>query len=339
MAARDGNLGEPSGVGILVDDRPGGEVAVDDRHLQHFSGGRGDGQERTVSGPTLRPQCRQDHVADRIVMIEYLEERLVEAAARVAFGGRQKLVVEVERIEEGPEPGIVVVAEAFVIAERIGHLGERLAEVLGDHLLIGDVVGDLTQAVHVIGKRDEPRRHLVLGENAEGVPHHGGARNLAEGADMRKPGRTVTRLEDDGAGRLWDSLQPAQDLARFLEGPRLADMGMRQELRVHLDLGGAGRGFRIGHCRSLGNLRGPTNFTDLLRASKSNEFRSNWHRIGTGPYDLSLAPGCFPLINSTPAFSSALRFGRECLSGIASRRQRAGAFTPTRQLSLLPRTP
>ena len=163
-------------------------------------------------------------------MIEHLEERLVEAAARVAFGGRQELVFEVERIEEGPEPGIVVVAEALVITERIGHLGQRLAEMLGNHLLIGDVVGDLAQSVHVIGKRDEPRRYLVLGENAEGVPHHSRARDLAEGADMRKAGRAVTRLEDDGSGRLRNALQPAQDLARFLEGPRLADMGMRQKL-------------------------------------------------------------------------------------------------------------
>ena len=113
MAARDGNLGEPSGVGILVGDRPGGEIAVDDRHLQHLSGGRGDRQERAVSGAALRPERRQDHVADRVVMIEHLEQRLVEAAARVAFGRREELVVEVERIEKRPEPGIVVLAEAL----------------------------------------------------------------------------------------------------------------------------------------------------------------------------------------------------------------------------------
>ena len=123
-----------------------------------------------------------------------------------------------------------MVAEAWVVAERVGHLGERLAEMLRHHLLVGDVVGDLAQAVHVIGKRDEPRRHLVLGENAEGVAHHGRARDLAERADMRKAGRSVSRLEDDGTGGLGDALQPAQDLARLLERPGLAHMGVGQEL-------------------------------------------------------------------------------------------------------------
>jgi hypothetical protein len=28
---------------------------------------------------------------------------------------------------------------------------------------------------------------LVVGQHAEGVAHHGGARDLAEGADMRQP--------------------------------------------------------------------------------------------------------------------------------------------------------
>ena len=162
-------------------------------------------------------------------MMEHVEQRRVEPPRRVALRGRQKLVVEAERIEEGLEPCIVVLAEAWVQAERIGHLGERLAEMLRHHVLVGDVVGDLAQAVHVVGKRDQPRRHLVLGEHAEGVAHHGGARDLAEGADMRQSGRTVASLEDNGAGRLRNTLQPAQDLARFLERPSLAHMGVRQQ--------------------------------------------------------------------------------------------------------------
>ena len=102
--------------------------------------------------------------------------------------------------------------------------------MLGHHLLVGDVVGNFAQAVHVVGEADEPGRHLVLGEHAEGVAHHGGAGDLAERADMRQAGRAIARLEDDGTGRLGDALQPAQDLARLLEGPRLAHMGMRQQL-------------------------------------------------------------------------------------------------------------
>ena len=73
-------------------------------------------------------------------------------------------------------------------AERIGHLGQRLAEILRQHLLVRHVVRHLAQAVHVVGERDQPGLDLVVGENAEGVTHHGGARDLAEGADMRQAG-------------------------------------------------------------------------------------------------------------------------------------------------------
>ena len=51
-------------------------------------------------------------------MLEHLEQRLVEAPAGVALGRREELVVEAERVEEGPQPRIVVVAEARMIAER-----------------------------------------------------------------------------------------------------------------------------------------------------------------------------------------------------------------------------
>ena len=169
-------------------------------------------------------------------MLEHLEQRLVEASRGVALGGGQELVVEAERVEEGPQPRIVVVAEAWMIAERVGNLRERLAEMLGHHLLVGDVAGHFAQAVHVVGEADQPRRDLVLGEHAEGVAHHGGAGDLAEGADMRQARGTVTSLEYDGAGRLRNALQPAQDLARLLEGPGLAHMSMGKQLRIDLDL-------------------------------------------------------------------------------------------------------
>ena len=119
-------------------------------------------------------------------MLKHLEQRLVEAPAGVAFGRREELVFEAERVEEGTQPRIVVVAEARMIAERIGDLRERLAEMFGHHVLVGDVARHFAQAVHVVGEADQPRRDLVLGEHAEGVPHHGGAGDLAEGADMRQ---------------------------------------------------------------------------------------------------------------------------------------------------------
>ncbi len=251
MTARDRNLREPSGLGLLVEDRAGGRVAIDDRHLEHLAGDGRDRQEGAVGGAPLRPKRRQDHVADRLVMLKHPEQRLVEAPGRVAFRRREKLVFETESVEERPEPRIVVVAEARVIAEGIGNLRERLAEMLGHHLLVGDVARHLAQTVHIVREADQPRRDLVLGEHAEGMAHHGGAGDLAEGADMRQARGTVTGLEDDGAGRLRDPLQPAQDLARLLEGPGLAHMGVGEELGIDFDL----RGPRPLACRRVSQCR------------------------------------------------------------------------------------
>ncbi len=123
-------------------------------------------------------------------------------------------------------------------AERIGHLGERLAEMLPDQVLVGDVVGDLAQPVHVVGERDQPGLDLVRGEGAKGMAHHGGARDLAEGADMRQARRAIAGLEDHlvlgAAGEARD------DLARFLERPGIALLRERPQV-------GSSRGHHIGH--------------------------------------------------------------------------------------------
>ena len=169
-------------------------------------------------------------------MLEHPDQCRVEAARDVVLGGRQELVVEAERVEEGLQPRIVVMAEARVVAEGVRHLGQRLAEMLRQHLLVRDVVRDLAQAIHVVGEADQPGRDLVLGQHAEGVAHEGGARDLAKGADMRQAAWPITGLEDDGAGRLRDALQPAKDFARLLERPSLAHMGVSEQPGVHFDL-------------------------------------------------------------------------------------------------------
>src|SRR4029078_8421140 len=108
----------------------------------------------------------------------------------VALGRREKLVVEAESIEEGLQPRVVVLAETQVLSERVRNLGERLAEMLGYHLLVGNVVGNFAQTVHVVGETDQPRLHLVLGEHAKGMTHHCGAGHLAGGADLWHAART-----------------------------------------------------------------------------------------------------------------------------------------------------
>ena len=207
---------------------PAAIVAIDDGHLQHLPGHGRDRQERAIGGAALGAERGQDHVPDRVVVPEHLDQRAVEAPARVALRGREKFVVETERIEEGSEPRIIVMAEARVLAERVRHLRQRLAEMRGHHLLVGDIVGHLPEPVHVVGEADQAGRHLVLGEHAEGMAHHGGAGDLAERADMRQARRPVAGLEDDGAGRLADVFEPAQDFARLLERPGLALLGVRQ---------------------------------------------------------------------------------------------------------------
>ena len=126
---------------------------------------------------------------------EHAQERRVEAAGGVIIGRRGEFVIEAEGIEKGAQPRIVMRAEARMRAERIGHLRQRLAEMGGDKLLVRNIVGDLAQSVHVVGKGDEARLHLIPGQDTEGVPHHAGARDFAESADMRQAGGAIAGLE------------------------------------------------------------------------------------------------------------------------------------------------
>ena len=156
----------------------------------------------------------------------------------VAVGRGKELVVEAELVEEGAQPRIVVGGEARMGAERVGHLGERLAEMLRHHLLVRHVVRHLAQPVHVVGERDQPGLDLVVGEHAEGVAHHAGARDLAEGADMRQPRGAVAGLEDDLVLRL--ALEPRDDLPRLLERPGvrlLGELARDSDLPTSVSLG------------------------------------------------------------------------------------------------------
>ena len=112
---------------------------------------------------------------------------------------------------------VVVGAEAVMRAERVGDGGQRLAEMLGHLLRVGHVVRHFAQPVHVVGEAQEPRRHLVTGEEAEGRAHHARARHLAERADMGQAGRAVAGLEQDAVRAF--PLQAQGQLPGLLEGP------------------------------------------------------------------------------------------------------------------------
>src|SRR5215813_521179 len=119
-------------------------------------------------------------------------------------------------------------------AERVGHPGERLAEMLGYHLLVRDVVGDLSQSVHVVRECDQTGPYLVLGEDAKCMAYDGGAGDFAERTDMRQARWAITGLEDHLV--LGVLREPRHDLAGFLERP-----GVRL-----LRKGGQARGIRGG---------------------------------------------------------------------------------------------
>ncbi len=209
----------------------------DHRHLQDDAGFFVDRQERRIGLRALLAQRRQHDRHHRFEMPEHRQQRRIEPPRRVAGGCGHELVVEAELIEKGAQPCIVVRGETVMRAERIGHLCQRLAEMLLQHLLVGHVVGDFAQPVHVVGERDQPGLDLVVGQHAKGVAHHRGARHLAEGADMRQAGRAIAGLENDFVFRL--PLQPRDDLARLLERPGVRQFGQFAKC--------CGRGFGTRH--------------------------------------------------------------------------------------------
>ena len=179
-----------------------------------------DGQERRVGGAAVGAEGGQDDAHHVVVMRQYPQQRRIEHAAGVALGRAQKLVIEPERIEESAQPGVVVGAKAAVCAERVAHLGQRLAQVFSQHFGVRNAVWHLAQPVHVVGKGDQARLHAGH-QRFEGAADHGGAYHFAKGADVRQARRTITGLEDHRvAGR--DAVRIArQHLAGFLERPGL----------------------------------------------------------------------------------------------------------------------
>jgi len=92
-------------------------------------------------------------------------------------------------------------AEAGVRPERVADHGQRLAQVLLQHCLVGQVGGGLAQAVHVVAEGDQARGDGVVDQGAEGVAHHGRAGHLAEGAQVRQARGAVAGLQDHRFGQ------------------------------------------------------------------------------------------------------------------------------------------
>src|SRR3546814_6021153 len=98
-------------------------------------------------------------------MAQHALERVIEPAADVIIGRGDEFVIEAEAIEEGAQHRVVVVRETLMGAERIGDARQRLAEMLAEHLLVGDVVGHFAQPIHIVRESDEASR--LIGERSE----------------------------------------------------------------------------------------------------------------------------------------------------------------------------
>ncbi len=216
------------GFRIVVGDRSGLHIVLDDWHVQHHAGARADRQERRVARGALLAKRRQHDGHHLLQPLQHAQQRGVEFSRRVVVGRTGEFVVEAEGVEERPQPRIVVRAETVMGAERIRHARQRPAEMLLQELLVRHVVRHLAQAVHVVGKRQQPRLDLVLGQHAKGVADHGGAGDLAEGADMRQARRAVAGFEQHLVLRAF--LQPRDNGLGLLERPGVGLFGERAQI-------------------------------------------------------------------------------------------------------------
>ncbi len=202
---------------LLIDNGAGRRVIFGDRRLQHAPRLLTNRQERRIGRSPLLAQGRQHHFHDLGVVAQHFQQGRIEPARHVPIGRGLKFVFEAEGIEEAAQHRVVVMAEAFMRAERIRHLGQRLAEMLRQHLLVRHVGRHLAQAIHVVGEGEQPRRNVA--QPLKGAPHHGGAHDLAEGADMRQAGWAIAGLEQHIAFGRRRVLVALHQLARLLERP------------------------------------------------------------------------------------------------------------------------
>ena len=218
MAAGDGRLEGLARVWIAPGDRARLDVHGLQRNLHHDAGARMDRQEGRIGRRALLAQRGQHDRLHLIEAVEHAQQRRVEAARRVIVGRGGEFVIEAETVEEGAQARVVGRAKRGIFArERVGNARQRLAEMLGEHVLVRHVVGHLAKPVHVIRESEQARLDPALGQHLEGVTHHGGAGDLAEGADVRQARGAVAGLEQNlGRAGFGDA---RDELFRFLEGP------------------------------------------------------------------------------------------------------------------------
>eukprot|EP01136_Pigoraptor_vietnamica_P045843 Opistho-1_new@24326 len=213
----------------LIHERDHASLGIEhlDRNLQHDAALGADRQHGRIGRLALGTQRRQHHVHDALIAAQDKAKRIVERPVGIIVGRGDELVVKAEAVEKLAQLRVIVVSEAFVLLERIGHLGQRLAQILRQHLLVRHIVRHLAQAVHVVAERDQPGGRVR--QRLERAAHHRRAQHFVERADMRQARRAVAGLEQHRRrlpvlGGL--SVRIAfQKLARLLIGPGLGGEG------------------------------------------------------------------------------------------------------------------
>ena len=93
----------------------------------------------------------------------------------------------------------------------------------GQHLRLGQIVGHLAKAVHVVGKSDQMSGNVR--QSLEGMADPTGAGDFAKGADMRQTRGAIASLEQHLLHRFCVGaalLDSRQKLAGFLKRPGLS---------------------------------------------------------------------------------------------------------------------
>ena len=160
---------------VLVVERDQAGLGVDhlDRHLEHAAAGRRDRQERRIGLAPVLAQRRQHHAHDRVPAAQapcgsprrsgrWCSDRSPTGIHNRTRSGRGRCAAS----------HCCDAAKLSCVPNGSGILRQRLAEIFGQHRLVGNVVGHLAQPVHVVAERDQPRRRaagqLLIGLADEG---------------------------------------------------------------------------------------------------------------------------------------------------------------------------
>lgn len=96
-----------------------------------------------------------------------------------------------------------------MLLERIAHTVQGKSEVVFEQGTVGKAFGDFSQRVHVVRRDDQPG--ALARDLLERPSHEGGADDLAQRADVGRPGRAETGAEENGS-LVWPRLCRSADI-------------------------------------------------------------------------------------------------------------------------------